>query len=252
MSQVGVETGMIRAVFFDLYGTLIDIRTDEGDRDVYAPLARYLKYHGVHVPPDDLEAAFFSLVERQLKKSQERHPEVDVYKVFGEIMERYGTGPYARQAVVDAAMLFRSLTMRRFGLFPHVAETLAHLKERYHVGLVSDAQWVFTEPEMRMLGLDRFFEAILLSSRFGYKKPDTRLFREAMRRVGVKPEESVYIGDNPPKDLVGSKSVGMKFILFQSEWRECEGFAPDAWLGHYADLPPILDRFSSETVKSER
>lgn len=243
---------MIRAVFFDLYCTLIDIRTEEGDHEVYSALSRYLKYHGVNVPPDDLEGAFFSLVERQLKKSRERHAEVDVYKVFGEIMDRYGTGPYARQAVVDAAMLFRSLTMRRFGLFPQVAETLAHLKERYHVGLISDAQWVFTEPEMRMLGLDRFFEVTLLSSRFGYKKPDTRLFREAMRRVGVKPEESVYIGDNPPKDMVGSKSVGMKFILFQSEWREFEGFAPDAWMGHYADLPGILDRFNAEPVRSER
>lgn len=240
---------MIRAVFFDLYCTLIDIRTDEGDIEVYVALARYLKYHGVMVSPDDLETAFFALVERQLKKSGERHAEVDVYKVFSDIMGRYGTGPYARQAVADAAMLFRSLTIRRFGLYPHVAETLAHLKERYHVGLISDAQWVFTEPEMRMLGIDRFFEVMLLSSRFGYKKPDPRLFREAMRRVGVQPEDSVYIGDNPPKDMVGSKAVGMKFILFQSEWRECEGFTPDAWMGHYSDLPAILERLDAESEK---
>jgi putative hydrolase of the HAD superfamily len=243
MSEMGVKTTMIRAVFFDLYCTLIDIRTDENDIDVYSALARYLKYHGVTIAPEDLRATFFAFVERSLRKSNERYAEVDVYHIFGDIMQRYGVGPYTRQIVVDTAMLFRSLTIRRFGLFPQVIETLASLKEKYHIGLISDAQWVFTEPELRMLGLDHLFEVILLSSRFGYKKPDARLFREALRRIGVSAEESVYIGDNPPKDMVGAKSTGMKFILFQSEWCSCEGFTPDAWLGQYADLPGIIAQF---------
>jgi putative hydrolase of the HAD superfamily len=41
----------------------------------------------------------------------------------------------------------------------------------------------------------------------------------AMKKLMINPEESVYIGDNPQKDLVGAKKAGMKFILFKSEFK---------------------------------
>ncbi len=244
MHAMGAENLMIRAVFFDLYCTLIDINTDEGDARVYEALSRYLAYHSVNIQPHELRGVFFSLVEQQLAQSEEKYPEPDVFRVFGEIMEKYGKGLYPDQSVLDTTVLFRSLTIRRFGLFPAVAETLSELSKTFRLGLISDAQWTFTEPEIRMLGLDRFFPTILLSSRFGYKKPDTRLFAEAMQRLGVTPEESVYIGDSPSKDMVGAKTSGMKFILFQSGWKEVKGFAPDAWMGDYRELPGLLERLA--------
>lgn len=243
MLAMGAQNVMIRGIFFDLYCTLIDIRTDEGDMRVYDALAQYLAYHSVVIQPHELRAAFFGLVQRQLDQSKEKHPEVDMFQVFGEIMEKHGKGIYSDQSVLDTTVLFRSLTMRRFGIFPGVAETLGELKKRYRLGLISDAQWTFTEPELRMLDLDRFFTTTLLSSRFGYKKPDKRLFDEAMRRLGVAPGESVYIGDSLSKDMVGAKSAGMKFILFQSERREVNGFSPDATMGDYSELPGILKQF---------
>lgn len=243
MFTVGAQNLMIRAIFFDLYCTLIDIHTDENDMQVYDALARYLAYHSVVIQPEELRKVFFDLVEQQLSQSEEAHPEVDIFRIIGEIMEKYGKGLYSDQSVLDTTFLFRSLSMRRFGLFPNVTETLDALSGKYRLALISDAQWTFTEPEMRMLGLDRFFHTVLLSSRYGYKKPDARLFFEAMQRLGVTPQESVYIGDNLSKDMVGAKSAGMKFILFQREWREAGGFVPDAWMGDYRELPDLLKRF---------
>ena len=72
---------------------------------------------------------------------------------------------------------------------------------------------------MAMLGLTPFFKFGVLSLRFGFKKPDVRLFDMAMKKIMINPEESVYIGDNPQKDLVGAKKAGMKFILFKSEFK---------------------------------
>jgi putative hydrolase of the HAD superfamily len=232
---------MKKGIFFDLYGTLIDILTDENDPWVYSTLSRYLSYRDVKIPPKELKKIYFEDIQSQLKQSNEAYPEVDVYKIFSNMMHRYGNKTYSKSSIVDTAVLFRSLTMRRFEVFQGVYEVLMSLAERYELAIISDAQWVFTEPEMAMLGLTPFFKFRILSSRFGFKKPDVRLFDIAMKKLIIKSEESVYIGDNPPKDLIGAKKAGMKFILFRSEHKPNNDFQPDRHFNDYAELLKILE-----------
>lgn len=249
MPVLGVEDPVIRAVFFDIYGTLIDIRTDEGDPWVYEVLAQYLAYRRVTISPDELKREFFDRVRDQLRQSAEEHPEVDVYNVFDGILRNYGSARYPKAVVEDTAMLFRSLTRRTFRLFPDLFDTLDVLRSSYRTAVISDAQWVFTEPETSILGIDRRFPFMLLSSRLGYKKPDTRLFVAAMDRLGVKAYESVYIGDNPHRDLVGAKMSGMRFILFRGDCRDYNGFRPDACFGEYRELPAVLEKLDEKAPR---
>ena len=232
---------MKKAIFFDLYGTLIDILTDENDPWVYSTLSRYLSYHDVKILPKELKKTYFEDIQSQLKQSNETRPEVDVYKIFSNMMHRYGNKTYSKSAIVDTAVLFRSLTMRRFEVFQGVYEVLESLLKKFELSLISDAQWVFTEPEMAMLGLTPFFKFRILSSRFGFKKPDGRLFDLAMKKLMINPEESVYIGDSPQKDLVGAKKAGMKFILFRSEFKPNNDFQPDRQFNDYSELLKIVE-----------
>jgi putative hydrolase of the HAD superfamily len=232
---------MKKGIVFDLYGTMIDILTDENDPWVYSTLSRYLSYHDIKIGPKELKKTYFEDIQSQLNQSNEAYPEVDVYKTFSNIMHRYGNKQYSKSAIVDTAVLFRSLTMRRFGVFQGVHEVLSSLLEKYELALVSDAQWVFTEPEMAMLGLTPFFKFRILSSRFGFKKPDTRLFEMAMKKLMLKAEESVYIGDNPPKDLLGAKKAGMDFILFRSEFKPYNDIQPDRRFNNYSELLKIVE-----------
>ena len=232
---------MIKGIFFDLYGTLIDILTDEVDPWVYSTLSRYLSYRDIKIAPKELRKTYFEDIQSQLKQSNETRPEVDVYKIFSNMMHRYGNKTYSKSAIVDTAVLFRSLTMRRFEVFQGVYEVLESLLEKYELSLISDAQWVFTEPEMAMLGLTPYFKFRILSSRFGFKKPDVRLFDMAMKKLMINPEESVYIGDNPQKDLVGAKKAGMTFILFRSEFKPCNDFQPDRHFNDYSELLKIVE-----------
>lgn len=241
MSKMGAKTGMKKAIVFDLYGTLIDIKTDEQDPWIYSVLSQYLSYHAVKIEPAELKRAYFETIDRHFQRSREEHPEVDVYKIFHVIMKRHGNTRYPKGTVRDTAMLFRSLTRKHFGLFPSLIDTLARLKENYKMAIISDAQWVFAEPEMEMLGLDRFFKLKIFSSRLGFKKPDVRLFNLALKKLRVRPEDSVYIGDNPNKDLVGSKKAGMKFILFKSECVEYGGLRPDGCFFDYPELENIIE-----------
>ncbi len=231
---------MKKAIFFDLYGTLIDIKTDEDELWVYEKLSRYLLYHSVDMAPEELKKAYFEGIQQHLSQSKEIYPDVDVYKLFSDIMYKYGKKRYSKGIVIDIAMLFRSLTIRHFGVFAGLYDVLYSLSRNYEIAIISDAQWVFAEPEIAMLGLDQFFKLRILSSRFGFKKPDTRLFHHAMEEMNVTSKESVYIGDNPFKDLAGAKEAGMEFILFRSEWCEYNGFKPDRCFYNYSELEDIM------------
>ncbi len=233
---------MKKGIFFDLYGTLIDINTDEYDLRVYSVLSHYLSYHLVNIAPEKLRETYFQEIQFYWSQSKELYPEVDLYRVFSDIMHRYGKRKYPRSAIIDTAMLFRSLTIRRFDVFAGVYDVLATLMENTGVAIISDAQWIFTQPEMEMLGLTRFIRFSILSSRVGFKKPDIRLFEMAMRKLSVQPEESAYIGDNPSKDLVGAKKSGMKFILFRPENKSCNDFQPDSHFNNYSELIDILEQ----------
>ena len=161
---------MKKGILFDLYGTLIDILTDEVDPWVYSTLSRYLSYRDIKIEPKELKKTYFEDIQSQLKQSNETCAEVDVYKIFSNMMHRYGNKKYSKSAIVDTAVLFRSLTMRRFEVFQGVHEVLSSLLEKYELALVSDAQWTFAEPEMAMLGLTPFFKFRILSSRFAIQE----------------------------------------------------------------------------------
>ena len=229
-----------RAVLFDLYGTLIDVRTDENDPAVWGALAQYLGYLGVAIAPEDLRSQYHTRVDFQLSSSPEHHAEADVYAVFRDIFAACGRAKVSRENIISAAMLFRSLSRRQFGLFPEVPAVLRRLRERYAVGLVSDAQWVFTEPELAITGLRDLFEVRVLSSRCGYKKPDPRLFARALAALHVAPEQALYVGDNPARDLVGARRAGLRCVLFRPMDNGTSG-RPDAIINHHAELESTVD-----------
>lgn len=244
----------VRAVFFDLYGTLIDIWTNEDDPGVYETLSHYLAYLGILTTPEALRTDYKARVQAALDRRPSAHHEVDVYRIFFDLLgtgTARGGGVLSRGRPSDpasmalaTAVLYRALTRRRFEVFPGVYEVLDTLRTVYRLGLISDAQWVFAEPELEMTGLSRFFQAIVLSSRIGVKKPSPAIFTEALRRLGVPAEESVYIGDSPDRDLVGARAAGMRCILFRAVPADQNTPLADARFDDYAMLPGILREFS--------
>jgi putative hydrolase of the HAD superfamily len=247
----------VSAVFFDLYGTLIDIRTDEEDPGVYATLSQYLAYLHVNISPAELEQQYRSRVRACRAQSMERYPEVDVHQIFSDLWSTYappeapdlklladGRPMDPDSGALAMAVLFRTLTRRSFGVFPDVHDVLEKLRAKYQLGLISDAQWVFTDPELDMADLARFFPVRILSSRVGVKKPDPKIFAEALAALGVTAEDAVYVGDNPERDLVGARAAGMRCILYGPAGVDYNGLRPDACFERYSDLEPLLDGMS--------
>jgi len=235
----------LKAVLFDLYGTLVNIKTDEHDPEVYRTLSQFLAYNRVYVEPDELYRSYMGKIKIQLSKSRLEFPDIDALKIFTTIVHEYGAGRMETRLPLYTARLFRGLTRKVFDPFPGIYPMLERLREQYPMALVSDAQRCYTEPEIELLKLSRFFEHVFLSSDYGFRKPEPRYFQSALKALGVKPSEAVYVGDNPYRDLWGAKRAGMKMVLVRSDEREYEGFVPDAYIDNIADLEGALEGFKA-------
>lgn len=202
----------IRAVVFDYYNTLIDIRTDEEKPEVFRFLSQYLQYYGLSINEQNLRAALDHEKKQYLKTKNEAYPEIDLEVVFSSILEKEGIcNPFGAES---CSKLFRLLSRERFQLFPDSIPVLKEIKRSgYLMGVVSDAQKVFSLEEGEMLGLNQYFDHIVLSTQFGFRKPDRRLFAIACSLLDVPPAQAVYIGDDVRKDIGGAKKAGLHAIL---------------------------------------
>ncbi len=195
------------AVLFDLYNTLIDIRTDEHAPHVWEQMSQYLTYHGVLAEASQLDQSFRRQILRQQQETGEQYPEIDIAAIFQSFLTPERRRKPTRNAI-QLAQLFRSLSMCRIQVFPDSLPALEALRG-VPLALVSDAQRFWLEPEMKRLGLASYFGVRVVSSDHGYRKPDRRLFQMALEQLGVAPEQAVYIGDSPYRDAYGAQQAGL-------------------------------------------
>ena len=202
----------IRTVVFDCYSTLIDIKTNEDKNEIFHYLSLYLQYYGAKVDAAKLKSALTLERDRYVQSKGEQYPEVDLEVVFGNILTKEGLGnPFLAES---CCKLFRVLSRERFQLFPDSLPVLEEMKKSgYPIGIVSDAQKVFCLDEGAILGIRQYFKCILLSTHFGFRKPDPRLFRIACTMLNTPPEEAVYIGNELETDVKGAQQIGMQTIL---------------------------------------
>ncbi len=239
----------IKAVLFDIYGTLIDIETDENDWSTYLNLAKYLGYRGINLSADEIRWFYFEKIRQQIKVSNERYPEIDMKMLWCDILtehERpwlYKLNLNKNTFLKDIVALYRALTRKRLRLYDYTLDTLKRLKNNYRLGIVSDAQHDFAIPELKIVGIHDMFDAIIISGDYGYRKPDQRLFNECLSKLGVLPSEAIFIGNDTYRDMGGAKSIGMRTALFMSQYgsKDIRSGEPDIKIDSMSKLRGVIE-----------
>src|SRR2546425_6609949 len=113
----------LRAILFDVNGTLVDIETDEGQNQIYRVMSRFLTYQGVQLAPEALCDRYFEIMEQQRQSSQEQFAEFDAVAIWKALLPaESGTAsrPEAKLAQLPLflAELHRALSHKRLELYP--------------------------------------------------------------------------------------------------------------------------------------
>lgn len=193
---------------FDLYGTLIDIWTDESREELWEGVASLL---------GDGEEKAETVREEYLARCRgakrgESH-EIDLLGVFEAMLE----SRFVDKSVAPAlASEFRRMSMVYLKPFRGVKTMLRELRKVGGVYLLSNAQSCFTVDELKTTGLYDLFDGILISSDAGTKKPYPEIFDIAFNKFGIKAEDSIYIGNDMRDDILGATGVGMQTVYIET------------------------------------
>lgn len=211
-----------RNCIFDLYGTLVDIRTSEDDPRLWEVMAEHYTRRGAAYRGQELQWAYRRAVEETEGAAasdcdaHEAHPEIRLELVFRQLFRAKGVD-VALEEAVQTGRHFRALSTRYLRLYEGAKEFLTALRARgCGVWLLSNAQSIFTGWELERLGLTALFDGIYLSSDYGVKKPDLRFFQILLRERAISPESAVMIGNDGACDVGGGKAAGLDTLYIRS------------------------------------
>lgn len=218
---------MIRAVLFDLDGTLLD-RKSSFATFMRSQAERFANALQGISQDDYVEAALQSDQNGTAPRRQ----------AFARMAERLHLSPDLEQELLaDYRQGFPGACM----LFPGVDRTLLALRSmNIRLGLVTNGSGAMQGRKLDALGLRSRLDVILISEVEGVRKPDPEVFRRATRRLAVTPEDSVFVGDNPEADVRGSKSAGMRAVWVRDSWWE-EPIEADDVVDHVEQVVRIVE-----------
>lgn len=229
-----------RNYIFDLYGTLVDIRSNEKKPSVWKKMALAMSLGGISEDEQQLRKDYRQIsriLEKDLAEKRtsqlgvEVRPEdveIKLEKVFGQLFMDRGVKPDERR-IRDFMIFWRTLTLEKLQLFEETKPLLQTLrKNRKKVYLLSNAQRMFTEPEMRYLGIYDMFDGICYSSDAGLKKPSSLFYSYFFQRYGLSKRNSVMIGNDWQADAWGARKYGVDSMYIHTEQSpEITGKLPD-------------------------
>lgn len=197
---------------FDLYGTLVDIHTDEESPLFWQRMARFFTENGAKYSAVTLRKHYLRNVDIEQRKVRE----IRVENVFGKLYTRKGVSPDAK-LLETTCREFRKLSTEYIRLYPGAKALLQELRAAgKKVYLLSNAQRQFTAPELEMLGIAECFDDILISSDHGVKKPDATFFQILLERHGLRPAECLMVGNDEKCDIRGAQNMGMDTYYIHS------------------------------------
>lgn len=193
-----------QAVIFDLFGTLVESFSIQEHRNILVDMASVLS-----APPDEFAQLWIDVFDWRstgVFKSPEENIEYNCRKL----------GVYPGDTEIKhAAQIRHDFTLRSLAPRTDAIEVLSNLKSAgYKLALISDCS--AEVPEIwESTPFAPLIDVPVFSCSAGLKKPDPRIYHLATSKLGVEPEDCLYIGDGSSQELTGASKVGMYPVLIR-------------------------------------
>ena len=213
---------MYRNYIFDLYGTLVDIRTDEYSLNFWRKAVSVFAMGKASYSPSELMNRYHKYVRIARRRERLRHPmgrhiDIDLLEVFKRLYSDKGVKADVT-LLRETAKRFRKSSTERLCLYDGVIDLLESLKKaNKRIFLLSNAQESFTVPELEELGIYKYFDGILISSEERVCKPQRAFFDRLIDRYHLNRSECLMIGNDKTSDMLGAKGACIDGLYIHQE-----------------------------------
>jgi len=236
----------IKAVLFDMFDTLVMIRKNN---DFYSPSLmrtyKFLNKNGIDVSFEVFQKAYIKARDELYAKADanlgEPHFNIRISEALKNLGYNYSD---SSDLVSNATNEFCDEFMTFVYLDPNTENTLLALHGKYKLGIISN----FAIPEcidnlLKTHGLSELLDAVVVSAAVNKRKPSPEIFVNALKKLEVSADETVFVGDTLDADIEGAKGVGMKAIYIQRRIENAKGHVkPDKTIKSLEELPMILKK----------
>ncbi len=253
-----VKRNTDKVIFFDVYQTLIDIDIDEerkkrNEAKGWEVFTKSLERYRAYISPvkflafnDKRRADFYAGKDKKVY----HHNLCKL--VMGTLQEDLGVD--ISEAEVSGLLYEYHKIARGYAqLYSGVAETLAELEKHYTLAVASYTQGCYTQPELRELGIEKFFSYFIYTSDIGFHKASPDFYKRCLEIIGKSAEDCMMIGDNYDVDVVVPQELGMKAIWVKnpitvSQYMHLCGQGPKNMieLESFEKLPEVIEEIFFE------
>jgi len=238
MSPGRPPSAPVRAVLFDVGGTLLNVHPSVGE--VYSVTAAE---HDIRVTADHVERGFRGAWKRSLERSRTRgYRTSDTIlreEWFEIVRDTFGASvPEQKLHGLFVDLYERFVSADAWKVVPGIHETFEYLRScGIRLGILSN--WDSRLPRLlKHLQIEEAFDFVVVSHGVGFEKPHSAMFDEALRLARTHPRDVLHVGDSFPADIVPARKLGMRTL-----W-----VAPATERGSRADSGEGVDRLPAEPL----
>jgi putative hydrolase of the HAD superfamily len=207
-----IETKNIKAILFDSGRVLTYPRTGHWfmppnffkyvDKNKFSALDAKLVDEAFHKAAKYLDSFSFILTEEE-----ELERFVEFYSILSSELAGLGL---SREQIVEIAK-DTVHNDEKFVFYEDVFEYIPKLAKRYKLGVISDT-WPSLDRVFKNAGVRQYFSTFIMSSVLGVLKPHELMYTTALKELGVKPEEALFIDDNIV-NVEAARKLGMQGLV---------------------------------------
>ena len=207
------KSDMLRAIFFDLDGTL----ADDGD-SISVALVEACRVVCGRWP--EFNIAELAIIYRQFSDAAWgnfdrylRHlpsPEAMLAAVWNQTLASKGVqDPLVEKEAAEAYWQYR---LRHCRPYDDALPLLQDLADRYPLCVLTNGAPAMQRAKLTATQLDPFFQHVFVGGEFARGKPDPMIFRAALEAIDCQPAQAVHVGDSLTHDIVGAHGMGIHSV----------------------------------------
>jgi len=239
------EIKALTTIIFDLDDTLCRYRTslEEGLLETFSV------NHPDELPltPDEYREGFGVEFDKAIDGEVDQ-PETEFRtRIFLNILKDKN---YDEEIIYDLGRRFAGIREDSLALYDDVEELFKSLSGKFKLGLLTNGPSNLQRRKIDVLGINNWFDEIIVSGEHDLAKPDPRIFHITLEKLGSDPEESVYVGNSLEYDVLGANNAGVPVIWKKNgeDRTGVEGARPGLIINKLSDLF-YRERTSSEGEK---